>query len=728
MISSRPNPSAEDRLLLLFLFMLLGLLLLAAYSNSFKAPFLLDNKIVIGADPRIRELSKENLVLIFTKDYWYPHIASDLYRPLTTLTYLLNYSLFGNEGRPFGYHVVNFILHWANSWLVFRWLFRLSKRWRFSYVSATLFAIHPVNVESVTNIVGRADLLATLSVLTAGLLCLKARSASRSRRIFFLVLSGSVSLAGAYTKESAVMILPVIVLTDLVFPASGVSPVTSIKTAFAVLRRGWPEYLAVSSALVGVLLTRYLMPQVSTLPSQIFVDNPIAQSSPVSGFMTAIYVIARYVLLLVLPVNLSPDYSYNQIPLYGESGPWWHDLNCWLSFGLISMALFTAWIWRHLRPIYSWGILFFLGTLLPTSNILFPIGSIMAERFLYLPSIGFCVILSLALSALSRGLVSWQVDGVRVLPPVITALLPISVAGGLAVRTHARNADWCNELVFWRSAVAASPESFKTHKGLAGAIYDSHQSEENLDIAIAELETGRRILEQVPLDLRRREATLYVHLGIYLRQKGDFVAARGAHTEAKRYFSRSVSVLKKAREIERFNVSRRLEALRSRGENPSEYGSESLYATLGYSSLQIEAWQDAFESGLTLQAIFPSLSLGYTIAGIAEARQGRLENAIVQLAAGLVLRPNDTDARGAILTSYKALGIVPNPVTIDGDRINFNISEPQAEAHMGAAINLLIENHERAGRSADAGVYRERALAEFKIRPKLIGGGVPVKR
>ena len=710
----------------LLLFLVLGAVLLAAYANSFQAPLLLDNKVVIGTDPRIRDLNADNLRLIFTKDYWFPHLPSDLYRPFTTLSYLFNYAVLGNEGRPFGYHAVNFLLHWANAWLVFRLLHRLSARLRLSFATAVIFAVHPVNVESVTNIVGRADLLATFSVLVAGLLYLRGRDASAWERLGWNSAAGLVAVLGAFTKESAVMVLPVMVLTDLLWPPAGAALVTSPASLLALLRRTWPGYAALVPALLAVLLARHLMPDVSTLPSQVFVDNPIAQSSPFSGFMTAAHVIGRYVFLFLLPLSLAPDYSYNQIPLYGESAPWWHDLSCWLALGLILYLLVSAFRWWRLRPLYSWGVLVFLGTLLPTANLLFPIGSIMAQRFLYLPSVGFCLVIALGLATVSRALAAWRIDGERVLPGGISVALPIAVVAALVVRTHARNADWRDELAFWSSAAAASPESFKTHKGLAGAIYETLPTEENLDIAIARLETGRRILEQRPLEIKRREATLYVHLGIYLRRKGDSLAERGSDVEARGYFRRAVAVLEKAREVDRFNVANRLKALRARGETPAEYGDESIYATLGYCQMRLEAWREVEETGAALQKISPSNAFGYTLVGVAEAKQGRVEPAIVQFAAHLVLNPNDSDARTNIIRCYEAVPITPNPVTVDGSRLNISITDPRAEAHMAAAMRLLIANHERAGRQTDAARFRETAVRQFSLRPALLDVKKPV--
>ncbi len=113
---------------LVWLGLALGAVTLIAYGNSFSAGLTLDNRFVIGQDPRIRAWTGENLRLIFSENYWWPSFESDLFRPLTMLSYLLNYAVLGNGSNPAGYHGVNFALHWANACLVLVVLHRLTGR------------------------------------------------------------------------------------------------------------------------------------------------------------------------------------------------------------------------------------------------------------------------------------------------------------------------------------------------------------------------------------------------------------------------------------------------------------------------------------------------------------------------------------------------------------------------------------------------------------------------
>ena len=129
---------------------------LAAFSNYFAGGFVFDSKPVLLQDPRIRQATSENVALIFQHTYWWPSGEAGLYRPLTTLSYLLNYAILGNGSDPAGYHWVNFLLHLANVLLVYVLATRLLRRFWPAVFLAGLWAVHPLLTESVTNLVGRS--------------------------------------------------------------------------------------------------------------------------------------------------------------------------------------------------------------------------------------------------------------------------------------------------------------------------------------------------------------------------------------------------------------------------------------------------------------------------------------------------------------------------------------------------------------------------------------------
>jgi protein O-mannosyl-transferase len=152
---------------------------LAAYANSFWLGLAQDSKVIVAQDARLREVTADNLKLILTKNYWWPLGGDGLYRPVTTLSLLFNYAVLGNGQNAAGYHVVNFLLHAINVWLLYELALLLFRRAGPAFFAAALWAVHPIGTEAVTSIVGRADLLAAMSVLGGLLLYIRGRDRGR---------------------------------------------------------------------------------------------------------------------------------------------------------------------------------------------------------------------------------------------------------------------------------------------------------------------------------------------------------------------------------------------------------------------------------------------------------------------------------------------------------------------------------------------------------------------
>ena len=131
-----------------------------------------------------------------------------------------------------------------------------------------------------------------------------------------------------------------------------------------------------------MLLQRALVLAASPTAEFPFVDNPIVGASFWVGRLTAMKVMARYLWLAIWPVKLSADYSYSEIPLARGS---FADWTAWIAIA-IGLGM-LVWLWKRSRPAFFFACFGFLN-LLPASNLLFPIGTIMAERLLYLPLAG----------------------------------------------------------------------------------------------------------------------------------------------------------------------------------------------------------------------------------------------------------------------------------------------------------------------------------------------------
>ena len=475
-------------------------LTLLAYANSFGAGFTLDNRGLLLEDPRVREASAENLALIFQHTYWWPYGESGLYRPLTTLTFLFNYAVLGNAGQPEGYHWINFLLHAGNVLLVFALARRLVRSFWPAVFLAAIWAVHPVLTESVTNMVGRADLLAGMAVLGGLLLYLKSAESAGLRRWVCLAGLTVAATVGVFSKESAVTVLGVIALYELTWWQG--------RKRFGALLRGG---LAVAAPVAAMLWQRSAVLAGSPALAIPFGDNPLTAMSFWTAKLTALQAIARYLGLLVWPASLSCDYSYAQIAAAnGSPGDWLG----WAAVAAAAAGTLAMYRWN--RTLFFFGGMAFV-TFLPTSNLLFPVGTIMAERFLYLPALAMAACLVLGVCAAGQRL--GRNNAARV-------VLCVAVAA-LAARTWLRNADWQDDLSLANATVRSAPRSYKAHKMLAAALYTSHA---DIDRVTAEAEINLAILNGVPDaknngDSYRRAAAYYVDKGDRVRGTPDSVRA-----------------------------------------------------------------------------------------------------------------------------------------------------------------------------------------------------------
>ena len=764
---TRTAPPIVSRWFLLLTVLALGLFGLLAYANSFHAGLLLDNQFIILGDTRLRALSAENLHLqpwnnlqhirenlhlvaenlrpVFHQSYWWPTYEFQLYRPVTTLSYLVNWSVLGNEGRPEGYHVVNFLLHWANAMFVFLIALRLLATSRESRsmsagdrpalprhdplwtaaLAATIFVVHPVETESVTNIVGRADELASLALL-AGLWChLRAGASVGLTRALWASGLGLVAFIGVFCKESAVMIAGVLLLHDLCFrwPRSEASWRDKMRS----VRRGviLSSYIALIPAVVTLFAVRHQMFKDSPVYGEIFVDNPIAGAGWFSGMMTAFKVLGRYLGLLAFPRALSCDYSYNTIPLYGETSTPWEDAQCWLALALVGILFGIAWRCRRTSPVVTFGVLFFFVTMLPTANLLRPIGSIMGERFLYLPSIGFC----LAAAAMLLGLCDML--AVRFTAAQLAGrqgfilAVGVLVLGALGLRTYARNADWRDELTLWQSAVVAAPGSFKTHKGLSNALWARGSTEANIDAAIASAERGLAVLEAHPLPIQRQDNTLFSDLGMYYRIKGEFLAARGESVAAQNLLQRSEEILLRAKEVDAFaNQASRATRIAS-GLRPADianYGNYKVYVLLAETRLDQHRWTESDESASYARQLAPAESITHFMLGYVRIGQGRIEDAAVNVVQCLLLEPANPPAWAKLRAVYATLGQNPVPIREDQNgRPVLDTNNPLARKHVNLACADLVRLMVESKQLTNARIFWERAVREFGCPPEALG-------
>ena len=413
----------------------------AVFANSLNNGFALDDLPLVRDNPAIRSL--ESLPLHWTEPYWGAGDASaGLYRPLTLSSFTLNRAIFGPAAT--GYHAVNVALHVAVSLLVWCTARAISGRPGGATLAALLFALHPLHSEAVANIAGRAELLGALWVLSAWA-CHRRSSdaAGRAAHGWSAAALGCFALALA-SKENTVLAPLLFLLGDL-------------QARRAADRAG--RYVGYGAVLAAMLALRFaVLGGLKGAGDAMFIDNPAAFSGAAVRVATAGWVQLRYLTLLVWPHPLSSDYSFDAIPRVLSTV----DPRLWA--GLLALATplaATALGWRRSRAL-ALGASIWLLFMLPGSNLLFPAGTLMAERLAYLPSAGACLI---------AGHLAARLLAHSGRPRVAAIAGFVFLAVSLAWTTVARNPDWRNNATLALADVRSYPRSAKLQAGAGIALH-----------------------------------------------------------------------------------------------------------------------------------------------------------------------------------------------------------------------------------------------------------------
>ena len=634
---------------------------LLAYSNSFRSGFVFDNDRAILRDSRVHAATSENARLILTQDYSYKSSYSGLYRPLTTFSYLLNYTSLGGGADPAGYHWVNFALHAVNILLVY-WLgLLLFQKMGPAWALAALWAVHPVLTESVTNIVGRADLLAGFGVL-AGLLChAKSAAASGGRKLAWLAALMMAASIGMFSKESAVVLLAAMAIYDFT-------------VGRGEARARLPGYLA---AAVPVAIFWYVRSRVfagvavTPIP---FTDNPLVGAGFWTARLTAVKVIGKYLWLLVWPRELSCDYSYNQIPVAGS----------FVALAVCAAAAAAAILCYLRHKTVCFFIVFFFAALAPTSNLVIPIGSIMAERFLYLPSLGFA------------GCLVWAIYRQPRAAPAVLAV----IGAALAVRTYARNIDWLDDRSLWTSAAEVCPASYKTRLHVATAVIGPQG--EGMDRAIGEVDRSLAILDGLPDD--RNVPQAYSSAGLIYLMEGELLGAR-------QWYQKALDVLLRGERVDRAVAEDLRRDNQLRGIRISPTGWDPLYLALGDAYLRLSEPRkaiEAFEYGRTLRPapeFFEDMSDAWRVMG--DPRQ-----AAIVLIEGLLVDKSYTRLGSELVELYQRTEPGSCALLNAGGRPSLNPACPLVHDQVCTAFRNVKQLYMKMGQEPMAASTGQRAVSE----------------
>lgn len=467
---------------------IVGLVAILCYKNSVDGDFVFDDTEAIVNNEDLRpETPVWNL---FFNDFWGTRLTDKTshksYRPLTVLSFRWNYWLSGGL-KPWGFHMTNIWLHALASVLLLPFCDQLygGRSPRASFLTSLLFAVHPVHSEAVAGVVGRADLLCAVFFLSSFLMyCRAIHYKNEGAKFVALFVSMVLCSISMLCKEQGITVLGLCSLYDVIRTAKilPVDVISSLACKISIFQKCQEvqadtvvsdeqksssskrnKHLLLRHAilfLTGILLLLLRWKVMgSTLPTFQKSDNPASfADSLTTRFLTYNYIYAVNAWLLLCPEWLCFDWSMGCIPLLSMKKPFDYRIVTivifWTVLAVLLCQCFSRKNVKNVRcMIMSLGLL--VIPFLPASNIFFRVGFVVAERVLYLPSAGHCMLV---------------VSGLRQLAHLDRSLARVGFLYLLIAfgnRATRRSAQWKTEEVLFESGLNVCPLNAKIHYNIA---------------------------------------------------------------------------------------------------------------------------------------------------------------------------------------------------------------------------------------------------------------------
>lgn len=477
-----------------FRFQLIVILLisLVVNLNTLNNDYALDDVVVLTQNTIVKK-GFEGVPELLTTNYFKGYtdqrdiLSRERYRPVTLIVFAIEYQLFG--ANPFVSHLMNLLLYLILIGLVFQFLRNIigSSNGYFEFLATLLFSLHPVHTEVIANVKSRDEIITFIFLILACSYFLKWTTIKNYTNI---TLASFFFLLALLTKETAITYFAIFPLLSYYFSDKSIKDTVYTLVPFTV-------------ALTVYFIIRYLVVGAAQNPVSDISNSPYLWATNGQAFATKIFVVSKYVLLLLFPLILTSEYGYNQIPYLELNSP------LFLASLLFVTSLLVFSFYQILgKSLISFCILYFFLTLSVGTNLLFDFGAPMAERMLFIPSLAFSIILALFFKVVLQYKSSWF--------PFIVIL----VLGFYSLKTVARNSEWRNNQTLFFSDILKSPNSsrlnlFVAEQYILEYAKSSNKVERNcfLDSAIIYCDRS--------LKIQPNYAYSYLRLGLAWFYKGD---------------------------------------------------------------------------------------------------------------------------------------------------------------------------------------------------------------
>ncbi|MDD5449446.1 MAG: tetratricopeptide repeat protein [Candidatus Omnitrophica bacterium] len=578
-----------DKTIVLLSVALIIILGLAVYANSLNGKFLYDDENLIKDNAFIKEWSF--IPKIFSEDIGKATgITYTFYRPIQIITYAIDYHVW--KLNVVGYHLTNIILHILVVLCIYWFVCIFFSDKTISILTAILFVVHPIHTTVVSYISTRAESLYLLFLLVSFIFYIKSL---KSNSVFYYLITISSYSLSLLSKENALILPALLLLYHFTFKEK-------------VRMR---EFLSVSGAAGLYIVLRM------TVLKHLMVGHAYKSAffERIPGFFIAI---AEYLRLLFLPFGLHIEYGER---LFGFNDP---RAICGLV--ILVALIFCILNTRKTNRLIFFSLSWFIITLLPVSN-LYPLNAYMSENWLYLPSIGFFLVIAGLLSPFLKK------EKTRISLLIFTSCL-LAFYSYLTVR---QNETWKDPILFYERTLKYAPRSTNVLINL-GTAYDNMGRKEE---AIAMFKKA--------IEINPDQAAAYNNLGIVYNKMERM--------------EKSVAMFNKALEL-----------------NPND---AKIYSNLGSAYDKMGKKEEAVAMFKKAMEINPDQPSGYASLGVTYAKMGKKEEAAAMFNKALELNPNDAKACYNLGTLYDKMGKKEEAIYLYEKAIEINPSYAAAYGNLG---------------------------------------------
>jgi len=433
----------------LSIFLILGIVIFVIFGNALFNNFSYDDNYLILENGYIRDFS--HLKQIFFSDVTEAtplQKASGYYRPISMFYLVVLYSIVGLHAL--GLHLSNVLLHLLNSFLVFLLVDAITKKRKVAFLSSLIFAVHPIHVEAVAPIFNYMGLLASMFSLASFWMFVKSDGLKQKYYALGAVLLFFLAL---FSKEEAIVLPAIYILYDFFF----------------IYRFSFKKILRLSARYLWFFLIAALY---------LFARSNIIEKSAAFGFwslslnlnvaaepnmflhlVSVIRIFAQYLGLFVAPIKLSAFYLLYPVAAVGS-------VTIFISIFVVLGALAYAVFFAKKTPVVSFFIWFFFLSSFLISNVI-PIGGLFAERFMYFPSVAYCVLFASTFFYLIE---KWRSPRMRNAKFLLQVFLVVVIVL-YTQKTVARNYVWRNDVTLWSDTQKKTPQSSIVRIFYADALY-----------------------------------------------------------------------------------------------------------------------------------------------------------------------------------------------------------------------------------------------------------------